>query len=67
MKIITKKLKSGSVITSAIKDNGNSITFNSKGMNKAQIIDYAENRLDYAPIKKINLTSIIDKYERINM
>lgn len=65
MKITTKVLKSGRVLTSAYLENGNQVTFNSTGMSEDEILAYAKEKLDYEPVAKINLTSIISKAERL--
>ena len=65
MTITTKTLKSGRVLTSVILENGNQITFDSKGTTENEIKEYAVSKLNYEPVKKINLTNIISKCERL--
>ena len=66
IKIKTINTRSGNKLTSAIKDNGNSITFNSNNMTDLEILNYAEQKLNYTPIAKTNLTNIISKAERLS-
>ena len=65
MTITTKTLKSGRVLTRAIIGNGNQVTFDSKGTTENEIKEYAVSKLNYEPVKKINLTNIISKCERL--
>ena len=65
MTITTKTLKSGRILTSATLENGNQVTFDSKGMTEKEIKEYAVSKLNYEPVEKINLTNIISKCERL--